>query len=112
MKPSPKKATGIHGEQLAEEYLITHGHKILDRNWRFSKSEIDLISMDGQVLVFTEVKTRSYDYFGKPESFVSDHKELLMHEAASIYMEKINHHWEFRFDIIGILLDAKVRRPS
>jgi putative endonuclease len=104
----PKKTnreTGQHGEQLAAEYLISLGYKILERNWRYSKSEIDLIAMHENILVLIEVKTRSYDFFGTPESFVSDHKELLMHEAASVYMEKIQHDWEFRFDIIGILLN-------
>jgi len=105
---NPKKSnleTGKHGEQLAEEYLVSLGYKILDRNWRYSRSEIDLIAMDGNILVFIEVKTRSYDFFGTPETFVSDQKELLMHEAASVYMEKINHDWEIRFDIIAILLN-------
>lgn len=104
----PKKSTreiGNEGEQLAEDYLVNLGYKILERNWRYSRSEIDLIAMDGNILVFAEVKTRSYDYFGAPEAFISDHKELLMHEAASVYMDKINHDWEFRFDIIGILLN-------
>ena len=97
--------TGKLGEQLAADYVVTLGYKILERNWRYSRSEIDLIAMDGSILVLIEVKTRSYDFFGTPETFVSDQKELLMHEAASVYMEKINHDWEFRFDIIGILLN-------
>ncbi len=105
---NPKKSnleTGKYGEQLAEEYLVSLGYKILDRNWRYSRSEIDLIAMFEKILVFVEVKTRSYDFFGTPETFVSDQKELLIHEAASVYMEKINHDWEIRFDIIAILLN-------
>lgn len=97
--------TGRQGEQIAENYLVALGYKILERNWRYSRSEIDLIAMQNHILVFIEVKTRSYDFFGTPETFVSDQKELLMHEAASVYMENINHDWEIRFDIIAILLN-------
>lgn len=103
--PKSNKETGILGEQIAKDYLISIQYKILEQNFRYSKSEIDLIAKDREVLVFVEVKTRSYDYFGPPESFVSEHKELLIHEAGSYYMETINHDWEFRFDIIAILLN-------
>lgn len=105
---SPKKSnqeTGKLGEQIAENYLISLNYKVLEHNWRYSRSEIDLIAKDGEVLVFIEVKTRSYDFFGTPETFVSDKKELLMHEAASVYMDEINHDWEIRFDIIAILIN-------
>ena len=103
--PTTNKETGFKGEQIAKEYLISQQYTILEQNFRYSKSEIDLIAKEGEVLVFIEVKTRSYDYFGPPESFVSEYKEVLIHEAGSYYMEKINHDWEFRFDIIAILLD-------
>jgi putative endonuclease len=99
------RETGFFGEKLAEDHLVALGYKILDRNWRYSRSEIDLIAMHEKILVFIEVKTRAYDYFGPPESFVSDQKELLMYEAASVYMDKINHDWEFRFDIVAIILN-------
>jgi len=99
------KEIGILGEQIAKDYLISLHYKILEQNFRYSKSEIDLIAKDGEVLVFVEVKTRSYDYFGPPESFVSEYKEVLIHEAGSYYMETINHDWEFRFDIIAIILN-------
>lgn len=98
------RETGSYGEQLAENHLLALGYKILEKNWRYSRSEIDLIAMDGKTLVFVEVKTRSYDFFGSPETFVSDQKELLFHEAASVYMDKIQHDWEFRFDVIGIIV--------
>jgi putative endonuclease len=102
---STNNETGRKGEQIAEDFLVAKGYKILERNWRYSRSEIDIIAKLGNILVFIEVKTRSYDFFGTPETFVSEHKELLMHEAASVYMEQINHDWEIRFDIIAILLN-------
>lgn len=98
------KDIGRQGEKIAEEYLINAGYQILERNWRYSRSEVDLIAKDGHILVFIEVKTRSYDFFGTPETFVTDQKELLLHEAASVYMDEIGHVWEFRFDIIAVML--------
>ncbi|HEX5626228.1 MAG TPA: YraN family protein [Saprospiraceae bacterium] len=97
---------GRYGEQLAAEYLQNAGLHILERNWRHSKCEIDLIAREGEALVFIEVKTRSSDYFGPPEAFVSEKKERMMQEAASVYMEAIGHDWEVRFDIVSVLLHA------
>jgi putative endonuclease len=59
--------------------------------------------MEGEILVFIEVKTRSSDYFGPPETFVTPQKEQLLVRAAHAYMKKIKHDWEIRFDIISIL---------
>ncbi len=92
---------------MACQYLADLGYQIIERNWRYSKAEIDIIAKDQEVLVFIEVKTRSSDYFGKPEDFVSEHKELLYSDAASRYMESIGYEWEIRFDIISVLLNTR-----
>lgn len=94
---------GKRGEKLAVDFLVNHKYKILETNWRYRKSEIDIIAKKNDVLVFIEVKSRSDDNYGRPESFVSDRKKVLMIDAANIYMEKINHDWEIRFDVISIL---------
>lgn len=98
------KSIGDKGEAIAVDFLDRKGYQILETNWRFSRAEIDIIAFDGEILVFVEVKTRSYDYYGKPEEFVTLKKEKLMADAATVYMDKINHDWEIRFDIISILL--------
>ena len=63
----------------------------------------DKIAKDADILVFVEVKTRSYNYFGEPEDFINERKEHLLSDAASQYMTLIHHDWEIRFDIISIL---------
>ncbi len=93
---------GIIGEQLAQNFLIGEGYQILECNWRFSKAEIDIIAKKGEMLVFVEVKTRSSIHYGKPEEFITKHKENLILDAAFEYMQKINHQWEIRFDFISI----------
>ncbi|MEM9920515.1 MAG: YraN family protein [Bacteroidota bacterium] len=95
---------GQTGEVLARRYLEEKGYKVLECNWRYRRAEIDLICWDGSILVFVEVKTRSSDLFGHPASKVNARKEALMVEAAGIYMEQIEHEWEFRFDIVSVLL--------
>lgn len=98
---------GKAGEQIAHDYLVEKGYRVLEKNWRYSRAEIDLIAMEGELLIFIEVKTRSSQVFGEPEEFVSNQKEDLLSSAASAYMESINHDWEIRFDIIAILFQSE-----
>ena len=62
---------GQQGEALAVTYLAEKGYQILETNWRFKRAEVDIIAKLGQVLVFIEVKTRTTDYFGSPEEFIT-----------------------------------------
>ena len=94
---------GAWGEKLAADYLTQKGMHILQANWTHQRAEVDLIAKDGEVLVFVEVKTRSSDYFGPPEAFVTSQKEKLLVRAAHAYMEHSGHDWEIRFDIVSIL---------
>ena len=98
------KRTGTTGEDLATTYLITNGYRILDRNWRYSRAEVDIISKIDEILVFVEVKTRSYTWYGQPEEFVSPKQANLIARVANVYMERIGHEWEIRFDIISVVL--------
>ena len=95
---------GNRGESIAERHLLECGYKIIERNWRFSRAEVDIIAKEGDVLVFVEVKTRSSEVFGKPEESITSKKEALLKDAAAVYMEQINHEWEIRFDIIAITI--------
>ncbi len=104
------KEIGSKGEDLATDFLITKGYEILERNWRFKRAEIDIIARHEEKLIFIEVKTRSYSYYGEPESFVDNKKKRLIADAASQYMKKINYDWAIRFDIIGILIE-KDKKP-
>lgn len=98
---------GNKGEDFASEYLLSLGYTILERNWRYSRAEIDLIAKDEEILVFIEVKTRSSDTYGQPEEFISDYQQELIFKAAQRYMDKIGHDWEIRFDTISILVKEK-----
>lgn len=94
---------GAIGELIALDFLKEKNYVIKETNWRFGRAEIDIIAMYKDTLIFVEVKTRSYDYYGKPEEFVTSRKEMLIAHAANEYMKKIKHEWAIRFDIISIL---------
>lgn len=96
--------TGKGGEQLAAEYLLKKGHKILERNWRWDKAEIDIISHDANFLVFTEVKTRSG--YPVPEAYETLNESKMTHyaEASEAYLEWKNLDHEVRFDFIVVWL--------
>ena len=57
------RENGIFGEDLASDFLVKKGMKILERNFRCRMGEVDIILRDGNVLVFAEVKLRKSDFF-------------------------------------------------
>ncbi|MBP7497008.1 MAG: YraN family protein [Bacteroidales bacterium] len=94
---------GEKGENAAIEFLLQNGYKILETNWTYGRKEIDIIAQDRDILVIIEVKTRQTDFFGEPEEFVSNQKQILLIKAANAYilLKKLN--LEVRFDIISIV---------
>lgn len=93
---------GKTGEQLAVNYLIGKGYKIVERNWRFQKAEIDIIARKAETLISVEVKTRSTKNFGNPQDFVNPKKIKLMVLAMNEYILNKDLDIELRFDIIAI----------
>jgi putative endonuclease len=97
---------GRQGEALAVRFLEQKGWQIAAQNWRAGRGEIDIIAWAAErLLVFVEVKTRSYDAFGGPEDAVNARKQDLLLRTAGRYMESIDYDWEIRFDIVAIILD-------
>ncbi|WP_460774136.1 YraN family protein [Microbacterium sp. GXF7504] len=69
-----KDELGRAGEQAAATYLAARGWTILDRNWRCTDGELDIVAADGDELVVVEVKTRASDLFGHPFEAVDARK--------------------------------------
>jgi putative endonuclease len=95
---------GKKGEEIAAEYLTRQGFKILERNWRFEKDEIDIIATGEGFLAIVEVKTRSTDIFGQPEEAVTKKKEKYIVRATEEYIIQHNLMMEVRYDIISIVV--------
>jgi putative endonuclease len=98
---------GAKGEETAVAYLQAKGHDIVQRNYRYQKAEVDIISCYQGMIVFTEVKTRSTDKFGYPEASVSEKKKALLREAMDFYLSENNIIEEARFDIISIVISGE-----
>ncbi|MBK9477744.1 MAG: YraN family protein [Bacteroidetes bacterium] len=96
--------TGKFGELKAVEYLLSKGYKILDTNWRYEKSELDIVCEYNEFIVVLEVKTRSSTYFGSPADFVGAAKQQKIIEGAEAYLEVKNLDRELRFDILEVVL--------
>ncbi|MBR4787102.1 MAG: YraN family protein [Bacteroidales bacterium] len=104
-----KKRTGNTGEEIAADYLISKGYRILERNWRAGHWEIDLIAENDRWLVIVEVKTRKSTLFGEPEDFVTLQKQRNLIRAAANYIWRTQQTKEVRFDIISVVLQSGVQ---
>lgn len=100
---------GRFGEQLASEHLAAAGMRVLDRNWRCRDGEIDLVVLDGTVLAFVEVKTRSSTEFGDPAEAVTPAKATRLRRLAIRWLAAQRAGtdalpWtEIRFDVVSIV---------
>ena len=81
--------TGKRGERLAALYLFFHGYRILERNYRYGRYEIDIVARERRtgILVFAEVKTRSSTAFGRPVDAVTAQKQFFLTRAAQGYLK-------------------------
>lgn len=98
--------TGKQGEEMAVKHLLEKGHVLIDRNWRYRKTELDIITMKDEFLVVTEVKTRSTNVFGEPETAVDMKKQKNIIKAANAYVLEKGIGKEVRFDIVSIVANG------
>jgi len=102
---------GALGEELAVQYLVREGYKILERNYFYNKAEIDIIAQkDPNVLVVVEVKTRNSTAFGNPQDFVTKKKIKFLVKAAHEYVVQNSLDVEVQFDIIAVLKNKSEER--
>lgn len=94
---------GKIAEDLAVDFLIKANYKILVRNFRYLKAEVDIIAEFENQIVVVEVKARHTDAFLEPQEAVNRKKIKLLVSAANFFVEDNNIDKEVRFDIISIL---------
>jgi putative endonuclease len=101
-------AFGKRSEEIAAQYLCSKGYRILERNYRTPRGELDLIAKDGDVLVFIEVKARRGVRFGEPQWAVDERKRQHLIKASLFYLsrKKIQNHC-CRFDIVVVREDRQ-----
>jgi len=108
--PAPKLTTtaeiGAYGERVAAAFLRRRGYRVLYRNYRTAKGEIDLICRNRELLVFVEVRTRASDEFGRPAETIDAAKQEALRFAASRYLELLGReNIHYRFDAVEVMLN-------
>jgi putative endonuclease len=96
--------TGLEGETLGTAYLQAGGYLVLEKNWRHSHWEVDIIASKNDTLHFIEIKTRRTKKFGLPEEKVGRKKIENLINAAEQYLY-LQPQWKrIQFDILSILI--------
>jgi putative endonuclease len=101
---APHLLSGRRGERIACRFLMKQGFDILARRFRARRGEVDLVALEGDTLVFVEVKTRASREFGDPWEFVGWEKQQSLRMAGE---EFIAHHdlgqYAYRFDVVSVI---------
>lgn len=102
--PTARSRRGLKGEIIAATELGRRGYRIIESNYRCRYGEIDLIAMDGDALVFVEVKSRKSCRFGIPaESITALKREKLLITAEHYLQAKNLSLLVCRFDVVSII---------
>ncbi len=102
-----KQMIGQEGELLAKDYLSQQGYQVLTQNYRKSTGEIDLICLDGEEIVFVEVKARTNLRFGTPELAVDQTKLKKIIETGFHYLSETDSEAQaWRVDVVAILFTS------
>lgn len=115
-KPSnltPRQILGARGEKAAAKHLRRCGYKILLKNFRSGKAEVDIVARQKDWLVFVEVKTRETEQFGAPSETVDRDKQRNLSKAALDYLRMLgNPRIHFRFDIVEVIIAGGSKKPD
>ena len=97
-----KRALGREAEDRAARYLLEQGYTLVTRRFSSKGGEIDLVALDGETMVFVEVKARS-GKFGTPEEAI-DHRKMDRFSSAAIsYLSRMGERDRtIRFDLVAI----------
>lgn len=104
--------TGLTGEMLAEQYLVEQGMSVITRRFRGGDGEIDLVMLDGETVVFVEVKSRPTSHAGMGLLAVTPAKQRRMtHAALSFLLEREWMERLVRFDVVEISRSGLIHIP-
>lgn len=106
MKMDPKEI-GAYGEQLVARHMGTNGCMVLGTNYSCNDGEIDVIALEGDILVFTEVKTRKKDAWVSGEEAITREKQRKILKTALHYLEENQMDLQPRFDVGVVVYDEE-----
>ena len=101
---------GTYGERVAAAFIRRHGYRVLTRNFKTERGEIDLVCRLGEMLVFVEVRARADELFGRPAESIDARKEEALRNAAEDYLHLLKRDdITWRIDAVEVRL--KVGEP-
>ncbi len=90
------------------KYLLDHGYKILEKNFRCPLGEIDVVAEKNKRVVFIEIKTRADHSFGTPQEAVTPAKQRKLLRLAEWYLsDKHCQDARVSFEVLAILWNGK-----
>jgi putative endonuclease len=102
-----KSETGRRGEDVALDWLVAHGFRLLDRNWRSGHKELDLVMESEKRLHVVEVKTMTPPLLIQPFEKVDTAKQARVTAAAAHYIAQRHVRKEVQFDVVSVVLDGE-----
>ena len=107
---------GRKGEEIACSLLEARGHRIIERNWRYSHLEIDIISINADGIHFVEVKTRRLSIQAPPQENVNHIKQARIAKAALKFLKTGKGlpfgNLECMFDVVAVTFDGEKPRTE
>jgi putative endonuclease len=104
---------GERGEIAAAKYLKSLGYRIVTTRLRQRFGEIDIVAVDGQTVVFVEVKTRRLDLTTQPADAVDKVRQQRLTRAA---LAVLKYHglleYASRFDVIEVVWPFESKAPT
>lgn len=89
---SPTQKTGLAAEAKALAHLERHGLRLLAQNWTCRRGELDLVMLDGDTVVFVEVRSRRHTAWGGALESVDSRKRQRLVAAAEHFLQQ-NARW-------------------
>jgi putative endonuclease len=109
----PRPQLGRDGEDLASDLYERAGYTVLERNFRCSSGEIDVIAARDNTIVFCEVKTRRTDRWGEPSEAVNHRKQARLRRLAAIWLaERRPGPVDVRFDVVSVIVAGGASRVT
>ncbi|HAP31909.1 MAG TPA: YraN family protein [Firmicutes bacterium] len=108
-----KKILGAQGEELAANYLLQQGYRIVERNYRCPLGELDIIAYHEDTIVFVEVRTNSPTYTGLAEVSIGFRKQRKLRQVATYFL-KLKGLLDrlARFDVVIVILEREARQAQ
>jgi putative endonuclease len=112
-RSSGSEPLGQRGEAAAARFLETRGYRVLERQLRGRYGELDLVAVDGDVVVFVEVKSRTTLASGHPTEAITPAKQRKVTQSALAYLKRRG--WlerRARIDVIAVLWPDSAAKPQ